>query len=212
MSEKSPFAVRGLYAITPEESDTQVLLRKVGLALTGGVKMVQYRNKLAPPKLRSEHARELLAICRSAGVPLIINDDLELALESGADGVHLGREDGDLRRAREQLGPDRLLGASCYDSLALAHTAVALGADHVAFGSVFGSPTKPGAVKAPLALFERARREFAVPLVAIGGITPQNAMSVIDAGAHALAVISALFDAPDIKAAAGRFNRIFENR
>jgi thiamine-phosphate pyrophosphorylase len=201
--------VRGLYAITPDELDTSVLSTKVQSALEGGVKTVQYRNKLAAPALQEEQVRELLRHCREASVPLIVNDDLELALRMDADGVHLGRDDGNLEGARAKLGPRKLLGASCYDRLELAQKALAQGADHVAFGSVFGSTTKPGAVRASHALFSQAR-PLGVPLVAIGGITPANAMQVIAAGADAIAVISALFDAPDITAQARRFARLFE--
>ncbi len=204
--------VAGLYAITPDEADTATLRDKVRRAISGGARLVQYRNKVATAALRIEQVRTLLPCCREAGVPLVINDDLALALETGADGLHLGREDGDLAAARRALGNDALLGASCYDRLELAERAVAQGADHVAFGSVFGSPTKPGAVRASLDLFRQARRRLAVPLVAIGGITPDNAGEVIAAGAHAIAVISALFDAADIEATARQFSLLFEDR
>ena len=204
--------IAGLYAITPEEADTSRLLDQVGRALSGGARLVQYRSKASPASLKSAQVRALLALCRPAGVPLIVNDDLALALECGADGLHLGRGDGDLAAARRALGAKALLGASCYGELALAERAVELGADHVAFGSVFGSPTKPAAVRAPLELFALARRRLDVPLVAIGGITPENAPQVIAAGANALAVISALFDAPDAQAAARQFSLLFETK
>lgn len=204
--------IQGLYAITPAMDDTEALVAKVRLALAGGARVVQYRNKVKHAALRREQASALLAQCRKAGVPFIINDDVDLALAAGADGVHLGRDDGDLRAARRALGPHRLLGASCYDRIELAQGALDEGADHVAFGSVFGSPTKPNAVRAPLGLFSAARRQFAVPLVAIGGITPANAGAVIDAGADAIAVISALFEAADIEAEARRFAALFHGK
>ena len=204
--------IEGLYAVTPEEADGARLLEKVRQAIAGGAGVVQYRNKTASSAAKAEQVRALLPCCRQAGVPLIINDDLELALHSGADGLHLGREDGDLAAARQALGNERLLGASCYDRMELAERAVALGADYVAFGSVFGSSTKPAAVRAPLDLFGRARTRLAVPLVAIGGITPENAGQIIAAGADALAVISALFDAEDVQSAARRFSILFEKR
>lgn len=203
--------IAGLYAITPDEPDTAALAAKVRLALAGGATTVQYRNKSATAALKSEQARELLALCRKARALLIVNDDLELALAIGADGLHLGTEDGDLAEARKAIGPKRLLGASCYNRIELAERAVAAGADHVAFGSVFASPTKPAARRAPLALFGEARKRLAVPLVAIGGITPDNARQVIEAGAHAVAVISALFDAPDVEAAARKFASLFRH-
>jgi thiamine-phosphate pyrophosphorylase len=199
-----PARIFGLYAITPDTGDTATLLRNVTRALRGGARVVQYRNKSSDGALRRQQARQLLTACRAVDVPLIINDDVALALEVGADGVHLGRDDGDIAAARGALGPDRLLGASCYDRIELAQRALAAGADHVAFGSVFGSPTKPGAVRAPLSLFTEARG-LGVPLVAIGGITPANAPDVVHAGAQAVAVISALFDAPDVEAAARSF-------
>jgi thiamine-phosphate pyrophosphorylase len=203
-------SIHGLYAITPQTDDTAGLLLQTGLALSGGAKVVQYRSKLADAALRRRQAQGLLALCRSCSVPLIINDDLRLALDIGADGVHLGRSDGDLSAARRALGPDRLLGASAYDRLELAERAIGQGADHVAFGSVYPSPTKPEAVRAPLALLQQARARLDVPLVAIGGITTLNARAVIDAGAHALAIISALYEAPDIERAARQFALLFD--
>jgi thiamine-phosphate pyrophosphorylase len=201
---------QGLYAITPELPDTDRLCTLVRAALAGGAAVVQYRNKGAGAKLRREQAGALAELCRAQGAPLIVNDDIELACEVGAQGAHLGGEDGDLAAARRRLGATVLLGASCYDRLDLAVAAKAAGADYVAFGSVFPSPTKPAAVRAPLALFGEARRAVGLPLVAIGGITVDNAGAIISAGADALAVISALFDAPDVTARARDFRRLFD--
>jgi thiamine-phosphate pyrophosphorylase len=206
------WGIRGLYVITPDEADTVALVNKVRQALRGGASAVQYRNKVADPPLKQEQAQALLLSCRAAGVPLIINDDPELALVVGADGVHLGREDGDLVSARARLGPRKLLGASCYDRLELALAAQAAGVDYVAFGSAFPSPTKPTAVRAPLELFREAAARIDLPIVAIGGITPENAVAVVDAGAAAVAVISALFDVPDIEAVAHRFCSLFQQK
>jgi thiamine-phosphate pyrophosphorylase len=190
--------LRGLYAVTPEVSDA---VEKVRLALEGGVALLQYRRK----RRDLAEARAVAALARRHGVPLIVNDDVELALELDADGVHLGRDDGDLRTARRRLG-GRILGASCYDDPELARRAVEAGADYVAFGSVFASTTKPAAVRAPFALFAT---RFGVPLCAIGGITLANAPQVIAAGADLLAVVSDLFDAPDIRARAGQYQGLF---
>lgn len=201
----------GLYALTPDEPDTTMLAVKVRAAIAGGATAVQYRNKQASAKLRQEQALTLAALCRSAEVPLLVNDDVDLALAVDAAGVHLGRDDGDLAAARRRLGPGRLLGASCYDRLELAERAVAAGADHVAFGSVFASPTKPGAVRAPLALLGAARK-LGVPIVAIGGITLENAPLAIAAGADAIAVITALFDAGDVAARARAFTELFTRK
>ena len=197
----------GLYAITPECADSALLIGRTGQALSGGIAVLQYRNKLAGPEQRIRDATALAAMCRKRGVPLIVNDDVTLALESGADGAHLGREDGDLAAARAKLR-GKLLGVSCYDSLAAARAAVAAGADYVAFGSVFPSPTKPAAVRAPLALFGEARA-LGVPLVAIGGITLENAPQLLRAGADCLAVISDLFDAPDIAERARSYDKLW---
>jgi thiamine-phosphate pyrophosphorylase len=201
---------RGLYAITPEEPDTERLLVLVRAALAGGAAAIQYRSKTASPALRREQAHALTGLCRGYRAPLIVNDDIGLVKETGADGAHLGADDGDLAEARRQLGPDKLLGASCYDRLDLAIAAKRAGADYVAFGAVFDSPTKPAAVRAPLALFAEARDVIGLPLVAIGGITPENASAVIAAGADAVAVISAVFDAPDVSARAHAFKLLFE--
>ena len=192
--------LRGLYALTPEGPDLEA---KVRAALEGGVALLQYRRKQGG---RAEAAR-IAALAREFGVPLIVNDDVALALEIGAEGAHLGRDDGDLPAARERLR-GRILGASCYNDLSRARAAVAAGADYVAFGSVFPSPTKPHAVRAPLSLFREARA-LGVPLAAIGGITLENAGELVAAGADLLAVITDLFDAPDIRARARQYGKLF---
>jgi len=204
--------LRGLYAITPDEPDTAVLVEKLRAALAGGARVVQYRNKSTDTRLRHAQAAAMLALCRQSGAAFIVNDDLALALEIDADGLHLGRDDGDIAAARHALGHARLLGASCYNRLELAQRALAQGADHVAFGSVFSSPTKPDAARAALSLFTEARRKFDAPLIAIGGITVDNAGEVIAAGADAIAVISALFDAPRIEARAREFATLFNSQ
>lgn len=191
--------LRGLYAITPEAPD---LVEKARLAMEGGIALLQYRRKR-----RDVHeARAVVALARRYAVPVIVNDDWELALEVGADGAHLGRDDGDLALARKKMKA-KLLGASCYNDAGLARKAVRLGADYVAFGSVFASPTKPNAVRAPLELFSQAG--LGVPLCAIGGITLDNAPQLIAAGASLLAVITDLFDAPDIARRAAQYRKLF---
>jgi thiamine-phosphate pyrophosphorylase len=190
--------LRGLYAITPEAPDA---IDKVRRALDGGVALLQYRRKRRDP----EEAREIAALARRYEVPLIVNDDVELALEIGAEGAHLGRGDGDLAAARRRLA-GKILGASCYNDFNLATSAVRAGADYVAFGSVFPSPTKPGAARAALSLF---KQDLPVPRCAIGGITLENAPQVIAAGAELLAVISDLFDAPDIAERAAAYRKLF---
>ena len=200
----------GIYAITPETADTEHLLTLVEAALAGGAAAVQYRDKSGDVARRHEQASELVALCRRFGTPLIVNDDLRLADLTDADGVHLGRDDGSVREARIILGRDKFIGASCYQSLDLALAAQAAGADYVAFGSFFASPTKPAAARARLDLLRAAAPVIHVPLVAIGGITLANAPQLLDAGADCLAVLSAVFDAPDIRAAAHDLNQLFE--
>ena len=197
--------MRGLYAITPDIADTAELARRVEQALKAGVALLQYRNKAISKDKRLLQARELAPLARGYGVPLIVNDDVEIALAVGANGAHLGRDDGDLAAARAQL-PGKILGTSCYADLDKAKAAVRAGADYVAFGSVFPSPTKPQAVRAPLSLFGH---DLGVPLCAIGGITIENAPKLVAAGASLLAVISDLFEAPDIAARAAQYRRLF---
>jgi thiamine-phosphate pyrophosphorylase len=197
--------MRGLYPITPDMADTNALLLKVEEALKAGVAMLQYRNKAISKDKRLLQAKELAALARGYGVPLIVNDDVEIALAVGANGAHIGKDDGDLGAARARLA-GKILGASCYDSPESARAAVRAGADYVAFGSVFPSPTKPDAKRAALSVF---RHDLGVPLCAIGGITLENAPAVIAAGASLLAVITDVFDAPDIGARANQYRKLF---
>ena len=197
--------MRGLYAITPDMADTAALLAKVEQALKAGVALLQYRNKIISKDKRLLQARELAPLARGYGVPFIVNDDVEIAASVAANGVHLGKEDGDLATARAKL-PGKILGASCYADLEAAKAAIRAGANYVAFGSVFPSPTKPAAVRAPLSLVQS---KLGVPLCAIGGITLQNAPQLISAGADLLAVISDLFDAPDITQRAAQYRKLF---
>jgi thiamine-phosphate pyrophosphorylase len=201
--------IRGLYAITPDWTDTVKLVLAAKAALEGGARVLQYRNKVAAPSQRTEHAIVLAALCQKFGATFIVNDHLDLALEVDADGVHLGADDGNLAAARKKLGPGKLLGASCYNRLDLAQAAARAGADHLAFGAVFPSSSKPAAVRAPLELFSQART-LGLPMVAIGGITADNARLVVEAGAAALAVITDLFDAPDIAARARQYGAFFK--
>jgi thiamine-phosphate pyrophosphorylase len=201
---------RGLYAITPDEPDTGRLLARVESVLRAGATWLQYRNKTASDDLRAEQALSLQPLCRSLGVPLIINDDWALAAAIGAAGAHLGEDDGQLALARHEMGPDAVLGASCYDDASLARQAVFAGASYVAFGAFFPSPTKPNARQASLALLQETTG-LGVPRVAIGGITPDNARPLVEAGADLVAVISGVFDAPDPAAATRAYLSCFES-
>lgn len=202
--------LRGLYAITPELADTEALASKVAASLAGGAAMLQYRAKDASRSLALAQARRLASLCRARGVPFIINDCLDLALAVDADGVHLGRDDIDVRKARAAL-PHGIVGVSCYADPERARAAAALGADYVAIGSVFTSSTKPRAARAPLERLAEAKALSALPVVAIGGITADNARQAIDAGADMVAVIAAVFDAKDVRAASGAFARLFDD-
>jgi thiamine-phosphate pyrophosphorylase len=207
MSQKNVL-ISGLYAITPDEPNTAELLDKVRLVLSGGASVLQYRNKAAAATLRREQASALRELTHEFSVPLIINDDVILAQQVDADGVHLGGEDGSVIAARAQLGRSKLIGVSCYNRLELAHEAVQQGADYVAFGSFFASLVKRNAVAASPDLLRQARREISVPVVAIGGITVDNGAQLLEAGADALAVISAVFGAADIQGIARQFSNL----
>ena len=184
--------IAGLYAITPDIADTALLARKVDAAIRGGATVVQYRNKRADAALRRAQASALARLPSMRDALLIVNDDAAVAAAVGADGVHLGEGDAAVDAARAIVGPDRLIGISCYDDFSRARIAVAAGADYVAFGSFFASTTKPAARRADRALLESARA-LGVPVVAIGGITAANARALFDAGADAVAVIADVF-------------------
>jgi len=206
-------SLRGLYAVTPERLPFEHLSALADAALAGGVRLVQYRSKEASAELRRSQAAALLELCRARGARLVINDDLALAIELGADGVHLGRDDGDPVAARRALGPGRILGVSCYGDLAAAEAAAAAGADYLAFGSVFASRTKPQAPVIPLELLGEAKRRFGLPVAAIGGITLANAARTVAAGADLLAVVADLFDAGDAAAVSERarnYQKLFD--
>ncbi|MCR4347852.1 MAG: thiamine phosphate synthase [Sulfuricaulis sp.] len=204
--------IAGLYAIADTQYlDDARLLPAVGKAIAGGARVIQYRDKQHVADSRLGQAKEIAKLCRQHGALFIINDDLDLALKTQADGVHLGREDAALAKARERLGPRTIIGVSCYNELARAETAQAQGADYIAFGRFFPSRTKPQAVQASLDLLREAKKKLRIPVVAIGGITPENGAALIAAGADALAVIEGVFGQPDIRAAAERYARLFNN-
>jgi len=202
--------LRGLYAITPVLADTHVLCDRVAQVVAGGTSLVQYRAKDIDHDLALEQARAIGAICRGAGALFIVNDSIELARASGADGVHVGREDAGVAEAR-RAWPRGIVGVSCYDDPQRAAAAAREGADYVAIGSVFASSTKPGARRAPLEAIANASRLSRLPVAAIGGIDLDNARLARDAGADMLAVISAVFGAPDIALAARSFAALYDS-
>lgn len=202
--------IRGLYAIADTSLlDRTRLLQAAALAIEGGARVLQYRDKSGVHAQRTQDLRALIALGHSHGVPIIVNDDVALAAEAGAAGVHLGRADMGLAQARGALGAQALIGISCYNELERALAAEAGGADYVAFGSFFPSPTKPQAVRATIALLRSAKARLRLPVVAIGGITPENGRALVAAGADALAVIHGLFAAHDIRHAAERYAALF---
>lgn len=207
-----PFPRRGLYAISePPANPRLTLVTATAAAIRGGATVVQYRDKSADSTRRQDEASRLLALCRAHEVPLIINDDLELAAAIEADGVHLGKDDARLASARTRLGNQAIIGCSCYNSLERAVDAQAAGVDYVAFGRFFSSQTKPLAVQATTALLESARRQIDLPIVAIGGITTENGGELLRAGASLLAVINGLFGQTDPEAEALAYGRLFDH-
>jgi len=202
--------LRGLYAITPDGLHGRKLLDLAEAALRGGARILQYRDKSTDSNRRLADARDLASLCKAHDALLIINDDPELCRASGAQGVHLGEDDTALEEARARLGAGVIIGISCYDDLARARRAAAAGADYLAFGAVFPSSTKPKARKAGLALLRQARVELTQPLVAIGGITPENAPSVIETGVDMVAMIQGLFGQADIAGTARAIAQQFQ--
>lgn len=226
--------VRGVYGITPPLTTTgtsdnntlqeQRLLEKIEQALRGGLAVLQYRNKapaengkhrqnqdhIQAHKLRQ--AQAIQALCRHHHCPFLINDDLHLAQQIKADGLHLGQQDTPLQEARELLGPHAIIGITCHDALPLAQQAERQGADYVAFGSFYPSHTKPNASPACLSTLQQARQTLTLPIVAIGGITPQNAPALIDAGADLIAVVQSLFSAEDPQTRCQQLNRLFHGQ
>ena len=203
--------LKGLYGITDSTlmPDTSAMLQQVEAALLGGCKIIQYRDKSADQQARLQQASKLLELCHQHDALLLINDDIQLALAINADGVHLGQGDGNHASARELLGPDAIIGITCHDKLSLARQAIADQADYVAFGAFFPSKTKPNASPAPMNLINDAKQNLSVPVVAIGGITVDNASQLIEAGADMLAVVHSLFSAPDITQRATGFQTLF---
>lgn len=203
------FPTTGLYAITQtlNKSDAEVIA-EVTAAIRGGAAIIQYRDK--QPRHDDKLAIQLCRICRSRQVPLIVNDDIDLAQRIGADGVHLGREDGNIGQARQRLGQDFIIGSSCYNSIQLAIEAEKNGASYVAFGRFFSSNTKPLATPASLSTLRLAEKTLTLPIVAIGGIVPRNGAQLLDAGADILAAIGGIFD-HDPEQAARNYQILFNS-
>lgn len=208
----------GLYGITPEWDDTDRLLQAVADAQRGGMRVLQWRRKLASAELATHQLHALQALCNELALPLLINDNWQLAAQINADGAHLGQSDGNLAEARAGLAQPKYIGASCYNQPDMARVALEAGVDYVAFGAMYSSSIKPDAVRATPANLQEGLalcRDFCIEnkraaVVAIGGITPENAADVIQAGADSIAVISSLFDAPNVYERAQHFSRLFD--
>jgi thiamine-phosphate pyrophosphorylase len=209
MPSETPIRLRGLYAVSPELAARVRLLAAAEQVLAGGAALFQYRDKCSAAAEKLVRAQALRRLCNAAGVPLIINDSVDLAAAVAADGVHLGAEDSEVAAARARLGPRAIIGVSCYASLARAEQAIAAGANYVAFGAAFPSASKPGAPPVSLPLIAEACRRLPVPVAAIGGITADNARVLVDVGVSLLAVINDVFSAPDVAARARQFMNLY---
>lgn len=201
--------MRGLYLVTPNWDDTARLLDVTAAALDAGAAMVQYRHKDASPELRSEQGGALLALCRRYQRPFIVNDHLALCLSLGADGLHVGGTDMSVAAARAELGPDKIVGASCYGDLQLAHAAWRAGASYVAFGGFYPSPVKKYTFTTAPSIIAEARAQIDLPVVVIGGMTPDNAAPLVEQGAHMVAAITSVYGAADPRAATRQFDALF---
>lgn len=201
--------MRGLYLVTPNWDDTGKLVDVTEQALRAGVALLQYRHKDADPALRLTQATALLALCRRYDCKLVINDFVELCQEIGADGVHVGGTDASVAQVRAALGPDLIVGASCYGDLALAHRALQEGASYVAFGGFYPSKVKKYPVTTAPSIVDDAKREIALPCVVIGGMTPENAAPLAARGSDMVAAISSVYLADDVAGAVRRFNTLF---
>jgi thiamine-phosphate pyrophosphorylase len=201
--------LRGLYLVTPDWDDTQHLLSVTEQALNGGAALVQYRHKTASPELRHEQAAALLALCHRYDVPLIINDHLDLCLAINADGLHVGGTDISVATAREKIGQQKILGASCYGDLQLAKQAALEGASYLAFGGFYPSRIKKYPVTTPASILSDARRESALPRVVIGGMNYDNCQPLLAQGAEMVAVISSVYQAADPQGAARELAGLF---
>ena len=209
---RDSFIIKGLYAITPDSADLNTLIQKTQWAIEGGAFMVQYRSKMLNRDVKMQQCAAILRLCREYEIPCIVNDDVDMCRILEADGVHLGEKDDNIAEVRHILGENAIIGSSCYDQLDRAKSAQKEGASYVAFGAMFPTSTKPNAPRATLALLKEAKREIQIPIVAIGGITVNNAHDVIKTGIDAIAVITSLYEAKSIKETAETFAKMFHEK
>ncbi|MEY3910383.1 MAG: Thiamine-phosphate synthase [Pseudomonadota bacterium] len=206
---RDSFIIKGLYAITPDMADLNTLIQKTQWAIEGGAFMVQYRSKIQDRDVKMQQCAAILRLCREYKIPCIVNDDVDMCRVLEADGVHLGEKDDNIAEVRRILGEDAIIGSSCYDQLNRAKQAQKEGASYVAFGAMFETSTKPNAPRATLELLREAKSQIQIPIVAIGGITVNNAHDVIKTGIDAIAVITSLYEAKTIKETAETFAKMF---
>ncbi len=211
IKQKNKNILQGLYAITDPELMGADLAEKAEQAILGGIKILQYRNKTASIEQQELEASSLCKLCNKHDVLFIINDNIELAIKVNADGLHLGQKDTQLQQARKLLGENKIIGVTCNNKIEFAQTAQGQGADYVAFGRFFNSLTKPSAPHAELSLLSEARKQITVPIVAIGGITPESAPFLLNEGADMLAVIQGIFGQADILNATRQFVEIIDS-
>ena len=209
---RDSFIIKGLYAITPDSADLNTLIQKTQLAIEGGAFMVQYRSKIQDRDVKMQQCAAILRLCRDYKIPCIVNDDVDMCRILEADGVHLGEKDNNIAEVRRILGEDAIIGSSCYDQLNRAKQAQKEGASYVAFGAMFETSTKPNAPRATLELLREAKSQIQIPIVAIGGITVNNAHDVIKTGIDAIAVITSLYEAKTIKETAETFVKMFHQK
>ena len=209
---RDSFIIKGLYAITPDSADLNTLIQKTKSAIEGGAFMVQYRSKIQDRDVKMHQCAAILRLCREYEIPCIVNDDVDMCRILEADGIHLGEKDDNIAEVRHILGEDAIIGSSCYDQLDRAKSSQKEGASYVAFGAMFPTFTKPNAPRATLALLKDAKREIEIPIVAIGGITVNNAHDVIKTGIDAIAVINSLYEAKSIKETAETFVKMFHQK
>jgi thiamine-phosphate pyrophosphorylase len=205
---ENPHTINGLYAVTPDEKDLFTLSQKVESCIKGGARLIQYRSKMLSKIEQNKQAREIKMVCDYHKVPLIINDDIELCRILDADGVHLGENDDSLEKARLLLGPSKIIGVSCYNSIDRVKKAVDKGATYIALGACFPTITKPNAPIATLDLIALVLKEFKIPLVAIGGINLENIEILINEGVSCFALINSLFKTKDIEGTASQFSSL----
>ena len=204
-------SIKGLYAVTPDEKDLFILSSKVEACIKGGARLIQYRSKKLSKTEQNKQAKEIKIVCDYYKVPLIINDNIELCRILDADGVHLGENDDSLEKARFVLGPTKIIGVSCYNSLDRVKKAVDKGATYIALGACFPTVTKPSAPTVSLELIALVLKKFKIPLVAIGGINLENVDLLIDKGVNCVAMINSLFKVKDIEGTARQFSSLIEN-